>query len=575
MTSPLSFLKKINYVFDLKYFSYLPIIFSFLILTILEIFSLGLIIPYMNLIFKPEVFSNFQLINKISFLDGKDNQELILYFSFLFIVVFAINTFLVIFVRAFIKKFSLLRYKILQINLMNVYQNMSYEDYNKKKHSEYVRNIREMSSYSMICLESSLRVLSEIIILLSIVIFLIFIEPIPLLTISLVMISFLSFYNFYLKPKTVLWGRKKAEATKTIYQSIDESFKGFKEIKTLRKQQFFSTFLKKGTEIVFKNDLKSSIIMASPRYILELIIVIFIISILGLSVFFNGLNFDFFPIIAIFALAGLRILPSIALISNDILQVGFYLEGLKTIYNDLKTLRKKNTEREFKQKYLDFEKIELKNISFSYQGISTKVLDSVDLKIENNQFVGIVGNTGSGKTTLLDLFLGLLKPTEGDILVNDKKVTGIPISNLINIGYLPQENFIINDTIISNISLSYENESINLKKIENILIQLDLKNFINKLPNGINSIIGEKGLKLSGGQRQKICLARLLYHNKKIMILDEATNALDKESEKKVIEVLKNLKDKTIILISHDHNNLRFCDKIFKINNNKITILNN
>ena len=315
--------------------------------------------------------------------------------------------------------------------------------------------------------------------------------------------------------------------------------------------------------------------MASPRYILELIIVIFIISILGLSVFFNGLNFDFFPIIAIFALAGLRILPSIALISNDILQVGFYLEGLKTIYNDLKTLRKKNTEREFKQKYLDFEKIELKNISFSYQGISTKVLDSVDLKIENNQFVGIVGNTGSGKTTLLDLFLGLLKPTEGDILVNDKKVTGIPISNLINIGYLPQENFIINDTIISNISLSYENESINLKKIENILIQLDLKNFINKLPNGINSIIGEKGLKLSGGQRQKICLARLLYHNKKIMILDEATNALDKESEKKVIEVLKNLKDKTIILISHDHNNLRFCDKIFKINNNKITILNN
>ena len=152
--------------------------------------------------------------------------------------------------------------------------------------------------------------------------------------------------------------------------------------------------------------------MASPRYILELIIVIFIISILGLSVFFNGLNFDFFPIIAIFALAGLRILPSIALISNDILQVGFYLEGLKTIYNDLKTLRKRNTEREFKQKYLNFEKIELKNISFSYQGISTKVLDSVDLKIENNQFVGIVGNTGSGKTTLLDLFLGLLKPTE-------------------------------------------------------------------------------------------------------------------------------------------------------------------
>ena len=133
MTSPLSFLKKINYVFDLNFFSYLPIIFSFLILTLLEIFSLGLIIPYMNLIFKPEVFSNFELIRKIDFLQGKNHQELIIFFSFLFIVVFAIKTFLVIFVRAFIKKFSLSRYKILQINLMNVYQNMSYEDYNKKK----------------------------------------------------------------------------------------------------------------------------------------------------------------------------------------------------------------------------------------------------------------------------------------------------------------------------------------------------------------------------------------------------------------------------------------------------------
>ena len=135
---------------------------------------------------------------------------------------------------------------------------------------------------------------------------------------------------------------------------------------------------------------------------------------------------------------------------------------------------------------------------------------------------------------------------------------------------MPQENFIINDTIEANISLNYNKNNIDKNKINEILNLLELDNFVKKLPQNIDTLIGERGIKLSGGQRQKMCLARLLYHDKEIIILDEATNALDKKSEKAVIQLIRSLKNKTIIMISHDYENLKFCDKLFKVNEGKV-----
>ncbi len=566
----LDLLQKINFVFKLNFFSYIPISIFFVVLTFSEILSLGLIIPYMNIIFNPSFLSDFEILKNFSIFEKKTNDELIILFSLIFIFVFFVKTVLIIFVRAFIKSFSLKNIKNLQINLMDTYQKMSFDEYNKKKHSDYIRNIRELSAFCMNCLESLLRIISETIVLIAILVFLIFVEPVPLLIISFIMLLFITLYNFFLKPKTISWGKKRTDATKLIYQSIDESFKGFKEIKTLGKQSFFSKFLKRGTEIIFKNDLKSSIIMTSPRYFLELIIVVFIILNLGFSVYTKGMNYEFLPILAIFALAGLRILPSIALISNDILQIGFFSEGLNVIYNDLKKYDTSKSKKIANKNKSDvFEKIEIKDISFSYPGLSKQILDKTRFKLSKREFIGIIGPTGSGKTTFLDIFLGLLKPSSGEILFNNKPIFDEPIINLVEIGYLPQDNFIINDTLVSNITLSYEKEEIDLKKIKNIVNKLDLDHFVNQLPKGINSVIGESGLKLSGGQRQKICLARLLYHEKEILILDEVTNALDKVAEENIIKILKNL-NKTIILISHDHNNMRLCNRVYKIDKNKL-----
>ena len=329
--------KKVNFVFNKTFTSYVPFLFLFILLTFMELLSIGLIIPYINLIFNPELLLEYEFIKNLKIIEKDfDLKKLIILSSFLFGLIFLLKSIFIIFVRAQIQKFSLGSQKKLQIELMQTYQNMKYEEFNKKKQSEYIRNIRELSANSMTCLEMGLRVSSELIVIFAIISFLLFIEPLPLIIISLIVFLSILIYNFYLKPMAIKWGKEKTDATKLIYQSVDESFKGFKSIQSLGKQNFFSEFLKKGANKIFKNDLKSSIIISSPRYFLELVLVIFLVSYLSLSVISKGIDSNIFPALVIFALAGLRILPSAAIISNGILLIGYCNEALNIIYFDLK-----------------------------------------------------------------------------------------------------------------------------------------------------------------------------------------------------------------------------------------------
>ena len=205
------------------------------------------------------------------------------------------------------------------------------------------------------------------------------------------------------------------------------------------------------------------------------------------------------------------------------------------------------------------------------------VVRDVSLRVSRGESVGILGPNGAGKTTCFYMITGQIPADRGRILLDGEDVTDLPMYRRarLGIGYLPQENFIINDTLVTNITLNYKKEEIDKKKIQDILNSLELNNFVNTLPQNIDTLIGENGVKLSGGQRQKVCLARLLYYNKEILILDEATNALDKVSEMNVIKLLRSLKNKTIIMISHDFENLKFCNKLYKLSNGKVQQIGN
>jgi len=578
MFSAFKAIKKLLFILDKKLIIFLPLLGLFLISGVLDLISLGMIAPYISFVIDPDVINNNKFARFIPFkITDENKSDFFIYFSFSLILIFFLKALFSILIRALINRFALKNLENLQVRLVSAYQNMNYSDFIKRNTTEYIRNVRELSAQCTLCLDLGLRIVSELIVLIAIVFFLLTIKPVPLIVLVIIIILSLLLYNFYLKPKTVEYGKKKIEASKLVYQGVLESIKGFKEIKLLEKQNFFSSIVKKGAGEIFRNEFKNSIIVNSPRYFLEFIIIMFVISFLLINTISGNQDVNILPTIGIFAVAALRILPGASIIINGLLMISHYKSGIDLVYKDIDKFSKikidnKNLNR--KEYEENFNEIKLENISFKYPISDKFIFKNLNFTLKNNDCIGIIGETGSGKTTLIDILLGLLKPTEGKIMLNDKELNLNKLPWSKKIAYLPQDHLILDGTIIKNITLLEDSEEVDDYKITKSLKQANLEKLIKDLPDGVNTTIGGKGIRLSGGQYKKICLARLFYHEKDILIMDEATNSLDKRSEELIVDEIARLKGKkTIVVITHNLSTLKYCDQIYKIEN--MTILKN
>ena len=277
-------------------------------------------------------------------------------------------------------------------------------------------------------------------------------------------------------------------------------------------------------------------------------------------------------ILSLYVFAGYRLIPSLQKIYASFSILTFISPSLNKLYDDLKNLKPFNENQN--QDVLVFNKtITLKKIYYNYPNVVIAGLKDVNLSIPVKSTIGLVGVTGSGKTTLVDIILGLLEPQKGTLQVDEKVITKKNLRSWQrSIGYVPQHINLLDDSIVANIALGIESKEINQDLVEKASKIADLHYFImGELPKQYQTIIGERGVRLSGGQRQRIGIARALYHEPKVLILDEATSALDNQTEKKVMEAIKNhSKDITIILIAHRLNTVKKCDKIFLMKDGKI-----
>jgi ATP-binding cassette, subfamily B, bacterial PglK len=250
----------------------------------------------------------------------------------------------------------------------------------------------------------------------------------------------------------------------------------------------------------------------------------------------------------------------------------FGASAIDNIIDDLKESEQSiNIKNDYKRLILK-EKLILKDITFSYSGITQLALESINIEIKANTTVGIIGTTGSGKSTLVDIILGLLHPAQGKITVDDSKIIQTNIRQWQNsIGYVPQSIFLADETIASNIAFGIEKDSIDIIQVKRVAKMAQVHEFVIKLDNSYDTIIGERGVRLSGGQRQRLGIARALYHNPDLLVLDEATSALDNETEIEVMKDINNMSgSKTIIMIAHRLSTVELCDKVIKLENGKI-----
>ena len=550
----------------LKYYFF---IFFNLFITLLEMLSLGILFPFLSLIIDPNFIIKIKKYN-ISLINDLALDQILILLLFLLMILFLIKNFIIGFLSWAQIKYSVYLQNQIATSLLKKYIN---SDYLFHKSNDSSKFIRVLNNDSFIVITGfvipSFLFFTEIFIFLGIIILLAYYEIYGLIiAFFFFLISYLIYLGFSKKLKEHGILRQKNDTLKIKY--VTSIFEGIKEILFYKKQSFFYQLYRDANLKVNSSQRYLEGVKILPRLFLE-VMGIFIFCFIMISLIFAGKDLvKLVPIFGVYIVAGFKILPSLNRIISAAQQMRFnkiYLESVISEYLFDSGINKNFKNENIKYKTINFNnKIELKNICFDYRTKNREksVLKNLNLSFEKNSITAIIGRSGSGKSTIVDILLGLIKQDTGQILVDGEN---IDINNTkLKIGYVPQSNFLLNDTIKKNIALGIPNEDIDLKKVNKAIELSSLTDDFKDSKLGIDSIVGQKGLQISGGQAQRIAIARSLYEDPEIIIFDEATSSLDKTTEKEIFENLLILKKtKTILLITHNDRILKYCDKVISL----------
>jgi len=270
------------------------------------------------------------------------------------------------------------------------------------------------------------------------------------------------------------------------------------------------------------------------------------------------------------------LLPGISLIASSQSRISLGQYAVSQIVDDINNLKNNEVHKLNQTNTItnEFNHLKFKNVDFSYQNTGIHVLKNINFELKKNDCIGIMGRSGEGKTTFVDIMLGLLKPQNGEIIINDKLIDSFGSNFVGNIAYVPQEPIILDEKISTNITLETDEKEINHEKLQYAISQANFNQVVEKFPKKMETKIGDNGVRLSGGQNKRLALSRAFYHGKKIIVIDEATSALDFKTESLIAEEIRSIKGKTtIVIISHSENILKYCDNIYTIKNQSIELL--
>ncbi len=549
-----------------KYFFVL--LFLICIVSILEMTSLAIIVPILNSFLDMETTSKESKLlwfSKFLETDSFTLQTFLLLFIFFFIL----KTLFSIFVSWKHHNFVFGFIKNLSFNLYSKYLSQNYSLYSKKNSSELLRNVLKEMDLFYLHLQSFIQVILETIILFGIFLFLVYLLTIP--TIVIISLSFLlgGIYYFFVKKKLKLWGRSRQILEEDRIKFMQEGFSFLKEINFFKRHNFFLNRFQDKNDKFYRIYINFNFFNSLPRYVFEL----FTITLIGLVFLFlliEGIeNDEIIKILALFFAASFRIIPSVYRIFSSLQNLRYTRSAIDVLHSDFKNIVVENSlVNENKLKFKN--KIEFSINEFNHDNNLNFKIKNFNLEIKKNQKIGIIGKSGSGKSTILDLFSCVISDPNIHIKLDGKNILKSEYSSWQKlIGLIPQNISILNDTLKQNILFGLKGK-ITDDFIHDILKISNLDRLLSRLPNGIEHNISEKGANLSGGEIQRIGIARALIFSPDILIFDEATSALDTFTENEILKDINSLPNKTILMISHRMNSLKYCDKIYVIDNGNI-----
>lgn len=577
----MSVIKKLNYIFNRK--QKLQIVWLFIVISIgsaLELLGVSIILPVIDAIMAPDKIledSTYRAIYELFHMTS--TKQLILLLLIGMVTVYIIKNGFLIYMYMMQYKFIFENQRILADRMMRCYLDQSYLFHVSKNSAELLRNINEDTGNFFGALQAAIRLLTELMVCAVLGVYLLIKDKTITISIICLMLIMMFFFMKIYKRYLFKLGARNRYYQMSLNKWVQQAFGGIKEAKVLNKEDFFYDKYDEAYRGHAKSEYKYHTLLTVPKPIIEAMCICGLLGAIAIK-FYRGAAISYFvPIISVFAVAAFRLLPSFNRITEYLGTIMYQKAAIDSVYHDLKEVEELNKQKENSlkksaevQKLKRFEeKVELQNITFRYPNTDKEVLQKLNLTIEKNSSVAFIGQSGAGKTTLADIILGILEPESGDTLVD-----GISIYDDIDawhrmIGYIPQNIYLMDDTIRNNIAFGIDGKQIDEKRLQKAIDQAQLRELIDSLEKGLDTEIGERGVRMSGGQRQRIGIARALYHEPQIMILDEATSALDNDTERAVMEAIESLHGKmTLIIIAHRLSTIQNCDHVYEVKDGRI-----
>jgi len=540
---------------------------------VLETFGIGMILPIINILVTGQKNTNIDLVD--NYLAVFTLREVFFIYLIIFFIFFLFKNTIVLITQFLQLKIVYQIKNDLSKILFREFIFKDYQSFAEKNSSVFLNKLGQSINDFTGCLRFVFNTITDFVFITIILIFLFCLKPVATLAIIILILIPSQIFIFLRKKKQLTEGRNRTFLESANIKNIQQSINGIKEIKLLKLENYFFNIFKFNINTICNYEFKHNFFSSIPRLILELTALIIFI---GGFFIYSLKSFDqitsIIPSVAVFTAAAFRVIPSFSRSLEAQQHLNFYRNISFDFYSDFKNKNKikksenKNENGKKKNKIPKF--LIIKDVSFWYDK-NKIILNKLNSKIKLSGVIGIYGDSGSGKSTLVDLILGFLKPLTGEILLNNNINVNKNLKTLNNwrslLGFVPQSINILDETIEKNIALGKNANEINSEKINEILKVCILEDFVRSKSKGINTILGEKGSKISGGQKQKIGIARALYFEPKILIMDEATNALDKKNESNILKNLIASKIvKCIFLITHNKNLLNKCNQKIKVN---------
>jgi len=534
--------------------------------TVLETFSVGLLIPALSVLTKDDSGFNLPYVTLKSTMSKTELIQLAA--AAIFVVYLTKNIFLGVSTwiqRGFLTKIS----ARLSARMLEIYIRQPYSYHLRQNSSVLIRNTQDASMVVAGGIEPSLTVLSDGLIAVSLFVVLVVVEPLGTLSAIAIFLSATYLFQRFTNSRLQRWGKQRQQQKGKIIQTIQQSLGAVKDVQVLGREQMFIDVHRE--QQIVDTDLLRRINMtqALPRLWLEIIAMGSMASLVVIMLWVGNEVNAIVPVVGLFALSAFRVLPSVNKIVNGLQTLKVTRSTIETIHQDLGLAVPQSNGIDDVQ--FEFSLLSTSNLNFRYEMTDEDVLKNVNISVQRGEAVGFVGQSGSGKSTLIDILLGLLDPKNGSVSINGLSIGEVKRQWQHIVGYIPQTIFLMDDSLRRNIAIGIADIEIDEVAIQDALKSAQLEEFVASLPDGLDTVVGERGVRLSGGQRQRIGIARALYHRPSVLVLDEATSSLDTETEKGVMQAVQALQgDKTVIIVAHRLSTVEYCDRLYRLDAGRI-----